>query len=100
MGVFAVEGIGGVGKTALAAEIVARLAEGQDAFPGGAAWIACEGLEGEAGLADLWTRVARALGREQVAALPDPQARRARCSPGAAQAPAAGAGQSGARAGC
>jgi tetratricopeptide (TPR) repeat protein len=77
IGVFALEGMGGVGKTALAAEIVARLAEDSAAFPGGAAWIACEGLEGEAGQADLWARVARALGLEQVAALPNPQARRA-----------------------
>jgi tetratricopeptide (TPR) repeat protein len=77
IGIFALEGMGGVGKTALAAEVVARLAEEQSAFPGGAAWIACEGLEGEMGLADLWARVARALRLEQVAAQPDPQARRA-----------------------
>lgn len=77
IGVFALEGMGGVGKTPLAAEIVARLAEETSAFPGGAAWIDCEELEGEAGLADLWARVARALGLEQVAALPNPQTRRA-----------------------
>ncbi len=77
MGVFAVQGMGGIGKTALAAEVVARLAEDQSAFPGGAAWIACEGLEGEAGLAEVWARVARALGHEPVAALADAQARRA-----------------------
>lgn len=76
-GVFAVEGMGGVGKSALAAEAVSHLAEDLQAFPGGAAWIACEGLEGEAGLADLWARVARALQLEQVAAQTDPQARRA-----------------------
>ena len=72
-----VQGMGGIGKTALAAEVVARLAEDQSAFPGGAAWIACEGLEGEVGLADLWARVARALGHEPVEALADAQARRA-----------------------
>jgi tetratricopeptide (TPR) repeat protein len=77
LGVFALSGMGGVGKSALAAEAVARLAEDQAAFPGGAAWIACEGLSGEAGLADLWTRVATALGLERVKALTDPQARRA-----------------------
>ncbi|HLW02283.1 MAG TPA: TIR domain-containing protein [Ktedonobacterales bacterium] len=77
MGVFALEGMGGIGKTALAAEVVARLAADQSAFPGGAAWIACEGLEGAAGLAEVWARVARALGLEQVATLADPQARRA-----------------------
>ena len=73
-GVFALEGMGGVGKSALATEAVSRLAEDLQAFPGGAAWIACEGLEGEAGLADLWARVARALHLEQVAAQTDPQA--------------------------
>src|ERR1051326_1066899 len=50
VGVFAVQGMGGIGKTALAAEVVAQLAEDQSAFPGGAAWIACEGLEGETGV--------------------------------------------------
>ncbi len=76
VGVFALEGLGGVGKTALAAEAVARLSEDRVAFPGGAAWIACEGLTGEEGLADLWSRVARAMGAEQVAALPDAERRR------------------------
>src|SRR5581483_12103736 len=42
----------GVGKTALAAEAVARLAAEREAFPGGMAWISCEDLEGEAGLAE------------------------------------------------
>ena len=55
---------------------MAQLAEDQVAFPGGAAWIACEGLEGEAGLSDLWTRVATALGLEAVKTRPDPQMRR------------------------
>ena len=54
-------------------------------FPGGAAWIACEGLEGEAGLAEVWARVARALGHEQVAALADAQARRAALAAALAQ---------------
>lgn len=75
-GVFALEGMGGVGKTALAAEAVAQLAEDQAAFPGGAAWISAEGLKGEEGLAELWARVARALGHDQVAAQPQPQQRR------------------------
>ncbi len=73
-GVFAVEGMGGVGKSALAAEAVARLSEDRDAFPGGAAWISCEGLEGAEGLAELWSRVARALSLELTQA--DPEARR------------------------
>jgi tetratricopeptide (TPR) repeat protein/DNA-binding XRE family transcriptional regulator len=72
-GVFALAGIGGVGKTALAAEVMAELAVDKKTFPGGAAWIACEDLTGEVGLAGLWSRVARTLGFPQVAALPDPQ---------------------------
>jgi Tfp pilus assembly protein PilF len=77
MGIFALRGMGGVGKTALAAEAVARLASERGVFPGGAAWISCETLTGSEGLAELWGRVARALGLEQVAARPDPQTRRA-----------------------
>ena len=69
IGLFALRGMGGVGKTALTAEAVARLAEEQTVFPGGAVWITCEGLEGEAVLAELWARVARALQLEQVAGL-------------------------------
>jgi tetratricopeptide (TPR) repeat protein len=76
-GVFAIEGMGGVGKSALAAEAVGQLAEDRAAFPGGAAWISCEGLEGAAGLAEVWSRVARALLLERVAAQVDPDARRA-----------------------
>jgi hypothetical protein len=62
VGVFAVEGLLGVGKTALAAEAVARLSHDRETFPGGAAWISCEGLAGTEGLAELWSRVARAGG--------------------------------------
>lgn len=76
-GVFAVEWMGGVGKSALAAETVAQLAEDQNAFPGGAAWISCEGLAGAEGLAEVWSRVARALGLDAVAAQADPDACRA-----------------------
>src|SRR5690242_11983053 len=77
IGVFALHGMGGIGKTALAAEAVARLSEDHTAFPGGAAWISCEALHGAEGLAELWSRVARALGLSEIAALPDADARRA-----------------------
>ena len=73
--VFALEGIEGVGKTALAAEAVARLAEDQHLFPGGVVWIACDGLAGKSGLAELWAKVARALQLEQVAVEPHLQKR-------------------------
>ena len=73
-GIFAPEG---VGKTALAAEAMARLAKEGKLFPEKVAWIACEGLEGESGLAALWTKVARALQLEQVLAQPSPHKRRA-----------------------
>jgi tetratricopeptide (TPR) repeat protein len=72
-GVFGPEG---VGKTALAAEAVARLAEGHQAFPGSIAWIPCDGLEGEAGLGELWAHVARSLQLEPVLVQPTPQKRR------------------------
>lgn len=75
-GVFALAGMGGVGKTALAAEAVAQLSIDTQAFPGGAVWIACEDLQGQEGMAEVWLRVARALGLEQVAALADQEARR------------------------
>jgi tetratricopeptide (TPR) repeat protein len=74
--VFALEGMAGVGKSAMAAEAVARLAMDRDAFPGGAAWITCEGLIGDEGLAELWARVARAFGLQQVAAQAEPDTRR------------------------
>ncbi len=77
IGVFALHGMGGIGKTALAAEAVARLSADRTAFPGGAAWISCESLHGADGLAELWSRVARALGLHEIAALPDAATRRA-----------------------
>jgi tetratricopeptide (TPR) repeat protein len=73
--VVAVEGMGGVGKTALAAEAVARLAN-SGAFPGGAVWVSVAGLTGANGLAEVWTRVGSELGLSQLAALTDPEARR------------------------
>jgi hypothetical protein len=51
----------GVGKSALAAEVVARAAE-RDLFPGGVLWLACEELSGDPGLAHIRGAVAQALG--------------------------------------
>ena len=38
-GIYSLNGMGGIGKTAVAAEIVAQLFQDSTAFPGGAAWI-------------------------------------------------------------
>ncbi|MGH2486859.1 MAG: NB-ARC domain-containing protein, partial [Ktedonobacterales bacterium] len=78
-GVTALRGMGGIGKTALAAEAVSELAEetaqvngaARRTFPGGALWIACENLRGPAGLDELWRRVAVAL-EVSLANIPDP----------------------------
>lgn len=56
-----VYGMGGVGKSTLAAAAVKQLHQDQGAFPGGATWVSCEGLTGETGLAALWQRVAKTL---------------------------------------
>ncbi|HLV98519.1 MAG TPA: NB-ARC domain-containing protein [Ktedonobacterales bacterium] len=77
VGVFALFGMGGVGKTALAAEAVAQLSGDMQTFPGGTAWVPCEDAQGAAGLNEVWVRVARALNLSQVAAMPDEAQRRA-----------------------
>jgi tetratricopeptide (TPR) repeat protein len=84
VGVFALEGIGGVGKTALAAVAVAKLAQ-DAAFPGGAAWIACEGLAGSDGLSEVWVRVAEALGIPGIAEQISEPARRSALTAALAQ---------------
>jgi len=63
--------MGGIGKTAVAAEAVAQLSQDRKAFPGGAAWISCEGLTGSEGLSEILKRVARAIGLEQVILMSD-----------------------------
>ncbi|WIG59789.1 MAG: hypothetical protein OJF49_002536 [Ktedonobacterales bacterium] len=88
VGVFAIEGIAGVGKTALAAEAVARLAESHaDDFPGGFAWISCEDLAGASGLAELWRRVAEELQLRQIAEVADPDTRRVALTDALAERP-------------
>ncbi len=62
-------GPAGIGKSALGAEIVARLGP---RFAGGAYWIACDHLAGADALPDLWTAIALALFLEGVAAETDP----------------------------
>jgi DNA polymerase III delta prime subunit len=56
----AISGPPGVGKTAFAAEIVARAGE-RGLFPGGVVWVACEGQSGDAGLEMTLRRLARAI---------------------------------------
>ena len=83
-GLFAVRGTGGVGKTALAALIVARLSN-DPTFPGRAVWVSCEGRAGDEGLALVWADVARQLGAQDIASEPDPAARRAKLAAELAQ---------------
>jgi len=73
------EGIPGIGKTTFAVEVASRAAE-RRLFPGGAVWISCETLSGDAGLAEVVTRVARGLREERALAALDPEARRAELS--------------------
>lgn len=75
-GISALVGMPGVGKTALAAEVVLTLFADVDAFPRGAVWVSCEDLQGESGLTDLWTRVARLCDLQGVATEPDPARKR------------------------
>ncbi|HEY7340867.1 MAG TPA: tetratricopeptide repeat protein [Ktedonobacterales bacterium] len=52
-----VAGMGGVGKSALAAEALAQLAADPAAFPGGATFVRCDGREGLPGLAWLYDQL-------------------------------------------
>ncbi len=52
-----VSGLGGIGKSALAAEALATLAAEPDAFPGGVTWVRCDGREGLSGLAWLYDQL-------------------------------------------
>jgi tetratricopeptide (TPR) repeat protein len=78
--VSALTGMGGIGKTVVAAEVAQELADDTGNFPGGVAWISCDGLQRKKGLANLWAKVARALWLKQTAAQPDHQLRRAMLS--------------------
>ncbi len=62
--VIAISGPPGVGKTAFAAEVVARAAQ-RGLFPGGAVWLSCEGQSGDAGLESAFAHVTRAIGAER-----------------------------------
>jgi hypothetical protein len=53
----AVVGMAGVGKSALAAEVVRRLANDPSAFPGGVAYVYCERQEGVPGLTWVYDRL-------------------------------------------
>src|SRR6185312_5018606 len=52
-----VAGMGGIGKSALAAEALATLAADPAAFPGGVTWVRCDGREGLPGLAWLYDQL-------------------------------------------
>ncbi len=52
-----VAGLGGIGKSALAAEALATLAADPDAFPGGVTWARCDGREGHDGLTWLYDQL-------------------------------------------
>jgi hypothetical protein len=75
-GIYALHGMAGVGKTALAAEIIEQLSQDHEVFPGGAGWISCEGLVGEEGLGEIWKRTAYTLRLEHVVTEINPTARR------------------------
>jgi tetratricopeptide (TPR) repeat protein len=53
----AVLGMAGVGKSALAAEVLRALADDHDAFPGGITWVRCDGRDDLAGLAWVYDRI-------------------------------------------
>ena len=72
--IVACEGSAGIGKTALAAEVVGQFADDKRAFPGGVIWLDCSGLEGTTKLLALLTQVARLLGRHDLASLTDLEA--------------------------
>jgi tetratricopeptide (TPR) repeat protein len=52
-----VAGLGGIGKSALAAEALVALAAEPDAFPGGVTWVRCDGREGHDGLTWLYDQL-------------------------------------------
>ncbi|PWT72378.1 MAG: hypothetical protein C5B60_09625, partial [Chloroflexi bacterium] len=58
----ALVGMAGTGKSALAAEVVYALANGAEAFPGGTAWIRCDGRTGLDGLASVDDQILAAWG--------------------------------------
>jgi tetratricopeptide (TPR) repeat protein len=55
-----VAGLGGVGKSALASEVLHQLAD--DAFPGGLTWVRCDGRTGLEGLNGVYDQVLAAWG--------------------------------------
>lgn len=73
--VCAVEGLPGIGKTAVAAETVAQAVE-RGVFAT-AIWLSCEGKHGAVGLDSIWTDVATLLGETEITQLPDATRQRA-----------------------
>jgi tetratricopeptide (TPR) repeat protein len=74
----AVAGVAGVGKSALAAEVVHTLAADPSAFPGGTTWMRCDGRTGLAGLAWVYDQLLGAwgvaLGAEELGRAATPEA--------------------------
>lgn len=84
--VVALHGLGGIGKTAVAAELAARLST-HPSFPGGAVWVPCHDLRGPEGIAEVWSRVARRLGLEAIAETAQADAQRVALGQALAQRP-------------
>jgi hypothetical protein len=74
-GICALKGMGGIGKSALAAKITEKLAGDAQVYPGGGAWIPCDRLQGDEGLDEIYRRVARLVGRDDIALDDDRQTR-------------------------
>ncbi|MEO7076346.1 MAG: tetratricopeptide repeat protein [Ktedonobacterales bacterium] len=73
--VCAVDGLPGIGKTALAAETVALAVERR--IVPSAVWLSCEGKHGAEGLATIWSDLAGLLGETEITQLGDPNRQRA-----------------------
>ena len=73
--VCAVEGLPGIGKTALAAETVALAVERR--LFSSALWLSCEGRRGADGLATIWADLAKLLGEQDIAQMSDANLQRA-----------------------
>lgn len=74
--VCAVEGLPGIGKTALAAEAVALAVE-RSLFPS-AIWLSAEGKRGDGGMASIWIDLANLLGEQDIVQMSDANRQRAK----------------------
>lgn len=74
IGIYALKGMGGIGKTALAAWITQEAVKDEGHFPGGAAWIPCDNLKSKDDLLEIFRKIARTFGRDDVALETGPEA--------------------------